>query len=69
VVQAYGAGVGQLVRVLAGSDVRLTTAAGVSAHGIAEFVMVRLLQISKRLPEIDEQQRRCQWSALRGATP
>lgn len=65
-VQAYGAGVGQLVRVLGGSGVRLTTAAGASSNAVAEFVMARLLQIAKHLRELDEQQRRRQWSSLAG---
>jgi phosphoglycerate dehydrogenase-like enzyme len=67
-VQAYGAGIGQLVRVLGGSDVRLTTAAGVSSNAIAEFVMARLLQIVKRLRDLDEQQLRRVWSPLHGGT-
>lgn len=65
-VQAYGAGVGQLVRVIGGSGVRLTSAAGVSSSFIAEFVMARLLQIAKHLRELDEQQHGRQWSPLAG---
>jgi len=64
-VQAYGAGVGQLVRVLRDSGVQLTTAAGVSSNAIAESVIARLLQISKNLRELDEQQRRHEWTPLR----
>jgi phosphoglycerate dehydrogenase-like enzyme len=67
-VQAYGAGIGQLARVLGTSDVMLTTAAGVSSSAIAEFVMARLLQIVKHLRELDDQQRRRQWSPIRGGT-
>jgi phosphoglycerate dehydrogenase-like enzyme len=67
-VQAYGAGIGQLVRVLGGSGVRLTTAAGVSSNAIAEFVLARLLQIVKRLRDLDEQQRKRVWSPLHGGT-
>jgi len=65
-VQGYGAGVGQLIRVLGGGPIRVTTAAGVSAGAIAEFVIARVLQVAKRLRELDEQQRRHEWSSLRG---
>jgi phosphoglycerate dehydrogenase-like enzyme len=60
-VQGYGAGVTQLVSVLKGSDVWLTSAAGVGAPGIAEFVMGRLLQVWKRLRLLDEQQGQHVW--------
>jgi phosphoglycerate dehydrogenase-like enzyme len=36
--------------------VRLTTAAGVNAVAISEFVLARILQIAKRFPEIDRLQ-------------
>ena len=63
-VQAYGAGVGQLVRVLRGSDVALTSAAGVSAESVAEFVFARLLQVRRRLREIDSQQIKHHWQSI-----
>ena len=65
-VQGYGAGVGQLIRVLGGSGVRLSTAAGISSGAIAEFVIARVLQVAKRLRELDERQRGHDWSPLRG---
>lgn len=53
-VQGMGAGVSQLISAgLPTSRVRLTTAAGVNAVAIAEFVLARILQIAKRFPEID----------------
>ena len=56
-VQGVGAGVSQLISAgLPTSQVRLTTAAGVNAVAISEFVLARMLQIAKGLPEIDRQQ-------------
>jgi phosphoglycerate dehydrogenase-like enzyme len=56
-VQAVGAGVSQLISAgLPTSRVRLTTAAGVNAVAISEFVLARILQIAKRFPEIDRLQ-------------
>jgi phosphoglycerate dehydrogenase-like enzyme len=46
---------------LAEAGIMLTTAAGASADGIAEFVLARLLEHWKRLPEIAERQRRGDW--------
>jgi phosphoglycerate dehydrogenase-like enzyme len=60
-VQGYGAGVGQLARVLDQTAVTLTTAAGVAAPAIAEFVLARLLQVWKNLRAIDESQLRRNW--------
>lgn len=66
-VQGMGAGVSQLVSAgLGDAGIRLTTAAGVNAVSIAEFVMARLLQIAKRLPEIDEHQRAHRWEPTFG---
>lgn len=66
-VQGMGAGVSQLeASGLAGAGIRLTTAAGVNAVAIAEFVMARLLQVWKRLPEIDAQQAAGRWAPLHG---
>jgi phosphoglycerate dehydrogenase-like enzyme len=67
-VQGYGAGVGQLARVLGQSGIRLTTASGIGSGAVAEFVIARVLQVAKRLRELDEQQRRHDWSSLRGST-
>lgn len=65
-VQGYGAGVGQLVRSAAPCGAAVTSAAGVGAEAIAEFVMARLLQVTRRLRELDRRQRRCDWSAPPG---
>jgi phosphoglycerate dehydrogenase-like enzyme len=66
-VQGMGAGVSQLLSAgLGGAGIRLTTAAGVNAVSIAEFVMARLLQIAKRLPEIDRHQRDRRWEPTYG---
>ena len=67
-VQAYGAGVGQLVRVTAGTPVVVSTAAGVGAPAIAEYVLARLLQVTRRLREQDTLQRNRDWTAARGDT-
>jgi phosphoglycerate dehydrogenase-like enzyme len=68
-VQAYGAGTGQLVRVLPPDGrVRLSSAAGVGSAAIAEFVLARLLQLSRRLRDIDRAQRELQWRSLAGQT-
>jgi phosphoglycerate dehydrogenase-like enzyme len=61
-VQAYGAGVGQLINVLPLDRMRLTTAAGVAAPAIAEFVLARLLQVVCNLREIDARQVRQEWA-------
>jgi len=56
-VQGVGAGVSQLISAgLPTPEVRLTTAAGVNAVAISEFVLARILQIAKRFPEIDRLQ-------------
>ena len=56
-VMGCGAGVGQLVSCLHGTTVRLTSAAGVNAVGIAEFVIGRLLQDLKKFRYLDQLQR------------
>ncbi|MGX7680149.1 D-2-hydroxyacid dehydrogenase [Jatrophihabitans sp. DSM 45814] len=63
-VQAYGAGIGQLLTCLSG--VTLTSAAGVGSAAIAEFVIARLLQVNRRLRDLDERQRERDWSNIRG---
>jgi phosphoglycerate dehydrogenase-like enzyme len=61
-VQGTGAGVSQLTSAgLADAGIRLTTASGVNAVSISEFVIGRLLQMWKRLPEIDAHQRQHEW--------
>jgi phosphoglycerate dehydrogenase-like enzyme len=66
-VQGMGAGVSQLLSAgLGESGIRLTTAAGVNAVSISEFVMARLLQIAKRLPDIDRAQAERRWSPTYG---
>ena len=66
-VQAVGAGTGQLQSAgLAEHGIRLTTAAGANAVAIAEFALARLLQVWKRLREIDDAQHRHHWEPLYG---
>lgn len=66
-VQGMGAGVSQLLSAgLPNEQVRLTTAAGVNAVSIAEFVLARLLQVWKRLPELEERQRQHRWDPAYG---
>jgi phosphoglycerate dehydrogenase-like enzyme len=66
-VQAFTAGVGQLRAVgLAEAGIRLTTASGVNAPGLAEFVLARLLQVAKRLRALDDAQRGGTWTPLFG---
>jgi len=66
-VQGLGAGVSQLVSAgLADGDIRLTTAAGVSAVSISEFAIARLLAAWKLFPRLDELQRAHDWSPVYG---
>ena len=66
-VQSLGAGVSQLLSAgLAEGGIRLTSAAGVNGVSISEFVIARLLQIWKRLPEIDSSQARHLWEPAYG---
>lgn len=46
--------------------IRLTTAAGTSSVEIAEFVLARILEHWKRLPDIAAAQREHRWEALHG---
>lgn len=56
-LQGVGAGVDQFAAAGVSRDkVVVTNASGVSAGSISEFVIARLLQIWKRLPEADEYQ-------------
>jgi phosphoglycerate dehydrogenase-like enzyme len=66
-VQSVGAGTGQLQSAgLADAGIRLTSAAGANAVGIAEFVLARVLQHWKRLPEIDAARERHEWTPTYG---
>lgn len=66
-VQSVGAGTGQLQSAgLAEAGIRLTSAAGVNAVGIAEFVLARVLQHWKRLREIDAARERHVWAPVYG---
>jgi phosphoglycerate dehydrogenase-like enzyme len=66
-VQSVGAGTGQLQSAgLADAGIVLTSAAGANAVGIAEFVLARILQHWKRLPEMDAAQIRHEWSPAYG---
>ncbi|MBB3043737.1 NAD(P)-dependent oxidoreductase [Nocardioides soli] len=66
-VQGVGAGISQLESAgLPDETVRLTSAAGVNSVAIAEFVLARMLQLFKRLPEIDALQRDRTWQPTYG---
>jgi phosphoglycerate dehydrogenase-like enzyme len=66
-VQSVGAGTGQLQSAgLADAGIRLTSAAGANAVGIAEFMLARVLQHWKNLRHIDEAQRRHEWAPMYG---
>jgi phosphoglycerate dehydrogenase-like enzyme len=66
-VQGMGAGVSQLASAgLGDAGIRLTTAAGVNAVSISEFVIARLLQMWKRLPEIDAHATERRWQPTYG---
>ncbi|QUR67806.1 D-2-hydroxyacid dehydrogenase [Mycobacterium spongiae] len=67
-VQGVGAGVSQLQSAgVPNGSVRLTTAAGANSVAIAEFVFARILQIVKRLPEIDTLAREHVWRPTYGS--
>jgi len=67
-VQAVGAGTAQLQSAgLAEAGITLTSNGGSNSLGIAEFVMGRLLQHTKRFRELDEAQTEHRWEALFGA--
>jgi phosphoglycerate dehydrogenase-like enzyme len=67
-VQAIGAGIDHLERADLPDHVTITNAAGVAAAPIAEFAIARLLQVWKRLPEIDAQQHEHEWVPKFGRT-
>jgi phosphoglycerate dehydrogenase-like enzyme len=66
-VQCVGAGTGQLQSAgLTDADIRLTSAAGANAVGIAEFALARVLQHWKKLRQIEDAQQRHQWEGAYG---
>lgn len=65
-VQCFGSGVEHVQRMLAGTPMCITTAAGVGATSIAEFVWARLLHVWKSTDEIADLQRARRWRAVRG---
>ena len=65
-VQQIGAGVDHLNGAALGPNVAVTSAAGISAVPIAEFVMGRLLSVWKQFSELDAAQRDRRWVQLYG---
>jgi phosphoglycerate dehydrogenase-like enzyme len=66
-VQAVGSGIGQLRSSgLAEHGIRLSNAAGTSSPEIAEFVLARILEHWKRLPELGSLQDERRWSPRSG---
>ncbi len=67
-VQATSAGIGEFVRGygLSDSSIRFTTAAGVHAQPLAEFVAMALLYFAKDVPALKEWQRRHHWERYCG---
>jgi phosphoglycerate dehydrogenase-like enzyme len=67
-LQTYGAGIGQYnEKSLFARGVMMSTAAGVGAVPIAEFVIGRLLEITGRVRHLEENQRARTWERLGGA--
>lgn len=66
-VQCMGSGVGQYVSArLPDGDIVLTNGAGLASAPIAEWVLARVLQIVKRLPEHDANAREHRWDMALG---
>ena len=66
-VQAVGAGTAQLQSAgLAEAGITLTSNGGSNSIGIAEFVMGRILQFTKRFRELDVAQAEHRWEPLYG---
>jgi phosphoglycerate dehydrogenase-like enzyme len=66
-VQAVGAGTAQLQSAgLGPAGIRLSSAAGVNAVGIAEFALGRVLEHWKRFRDFDEAQARHHWEPAYG---
>jgi phosphoglycerate dehydrogenase-like enzyme len=67
-IQAVGSGVGQFASSgLDGTCIVLTNGAGIGSVPIAEWVLARVLSITKRLDEHAEYQRRHQWEPRYGS--
>lgn len=60
-IQHSGSGYARYRSAGLSPDTQLTNAAGISADGIGEFVLARLLEHWKRLPEIADRQNRRDW--------
>jgi phosphoglycerate dehydrogenase-like enzyme len=60
-IQAIGAGVNHLFESDLPEEVVITSASGMGATAIAEFVIGRLLSAWKRFPQLDAHQRDRQW--------
>jgi phosphoglycerate dehydrogenase-like enzyme len=68
-IQALGAGIAQFEpRRLCDEGIVLTTAAGVTATPISEFVMGRILEVWKRTRHLEELQRSRTWEFATGRT-
>lgn len=66
-VQATGSGIGQFRSAeLESAGIQLTNASGTSSLEVAEFVLARILQHIKRLPEIDANQALARWRPISG---
>jgi len=67
-VQATSAGIGQLLRrtELDRTDIVFTTASGVHAVPLAEFVALAMLYFAKQVPRLLEQQRDHHWERFAG---
>jgi phosphoglycerate dehydrogenase-like enzyme len=65
-IQAINVGIDHLTDRGVAPEVTMTNVSGISAASIAEFVLARLLQVWKRLPEIDAQQRERRWAHTAG---
>jgi phosphoglycerate dehydrogenase-like enzyme len=67
-VQTTSAGVGQLVKRLGlqESDLIITTASGIHAQALAEFVFAALLFYSKELGRLQDEQRHKRWNRFCG---
>ena len=68
-VQGIGAGVEQFAKAgIPAEGVHVTTASGVGARSMSEWVIGRLLQVWKRFPESDALQRERRWKQTYGRT-
>ncbi len=65
-VQGIGAGLDHWRGAALAPGVITTSAAGIAAAPIAEFVMARVLQVIKRLPELDASQSQHVWQPAYG---